>query len=288
MATATFLPETVQLQERVAAGVGRVDREAGVIRGVRVLGRVSKNGRTYLPQAITGAKPFYEGIRVNCDHPASARGDRSIADRIGWLAGVRESDGGLRGDLHLILSHPFTPAVLEMAERNPSMIGLSHNAEGRITKQDGKNVVEEITRVRSVDLVADPATASGLFESQKWSIDAMSSSEFAERLFEADGSYTPPPAADAGVSDDRELTSLQKAVFDVVEKATSVSQLVEGLQSILDARRSMAAGPEFATAAASESVDAYSFASQLTEDVRGVRSSSGRDPAAAFAAALFD
>ena len=286
MATATFLPETVQLQERVEAGFAvRVDKANGVIHDVRILGRHSKNGREYTREAVAQSIGLYENIHVNLDHPAHAAGDRSVISRIGWLAGVKQvSDGGLRGNLHILTSHPHGPSILEAAEKNPSMLGLSHNAEGRITKHDGKNVVEEITRVRSVDLVADPATANSLFESR--SFRTMSSQEFAERLFEADDSYTPPPAADAGVPNDRELVALQKAVLDVVGRATSVDQLVEKLRAILDARREVAANSAFATAA--ESCDPYSFASAITENVRGSRSSSGRDPAAAFAAQLFD
>ena len=284
--------EITPLTERVAAGVGRVDREAGVIRGVRILGRVSKNGRTYLPQAITGAKPFYEGIRVNCDHPASARGDRSIADRIGWLAGVRESDGGLRGDLHLILSHPFTPAVLEMAEKNPSMLGLSHNAEGRIVKRDGKNVVEEITHVRSVDLVADPATASSLFESKE-RIYTMTNAEFAERLFETDGSFAPPrtdPVDNVAAADDKpkpvDFDETRRKAQAILDTASNPGDMFRRFRE-LEEETVGAANSELA--AASESLDpSYSFAAAICEDARGFRSPSGRDPSAAFAAALFD
>ena len=287
--------QTTTLREDVAVGVGRVDREAGVIRGVRILGRVSKNGREYSPQAIRGAARLYEGINVNTDHPSGARADRSVSDRIGWLAGVRESDGGLRGDLHLILSHPFAPAVLEMAERNPSMIGLSHNAEGRIVKRDGKNIVEEITRVRSVDLVADPATASSLFESQKkWSID-MSNEEFAARLFEADDSFAPSAdpvdnvaaAADDKGKEDAKLRKLQKQILDMVQTAQSVDGLLRDLAKLVGDRGLPVLDPS-GLASAAESLDPYSFASSITENARGSRRPFGRDPSAAFAARLFD
>lgn len=156
---------TVSLREDVAVGLdSRVDKAAGIVRGVRILGRVSKNGREYTREAVHNAIPLYENRAVNTDHPSGGRDDRSVSDRIGWLAGVHQvGDGGLKGNLHLILSHPTTGQVLEMAERAPHLLGLSHNAEGRIAQRDGKNIVEEIVRVRSVDLVADPATASSLF-----------------------------------------------------------------------------------------------------------------------------
>ena len=296
MSTTFANPGTItMLQERVAAGVGRVDREAGVIRGVRILGRVSRNGREYLPQAISNAKPLYEGINVNCDHPSSARNDRRVSDRIGWLQNVREADNGLRGDLHLLKSHPLTASVLEAAERRPQLLGLSHNAEGRITKRDGKTLVEEITRVRSVDLVADPATASSLFESHKWSVDAMTSSEFAARLLENDGEGFAPaadpvdsfPAGDDKAKADADLRKLQKQILDMVQTAQSVDGLLRDLAKLVGDRGLPVLDPS-GLASAAESLDPYSFASSITENARGSRRPFGRDPSAAFAARLFD
>lgn len=305
--TTTFADrgEITTLVERVAAGVGRVDREGGVIRGVRILGRVSKNGREYLPEAIRGAVGLYEGIRVNCDHPSSARGDRSIADRIGWLAGVHESDGGLRGNLHLILAHPFTSAVLEMAERNPSMLGLSHNAEGRIVKRDGKNIVEEITAVRSVDLVADPATADSLFEGFAFS-QPMDSAGFAKRLLEdVDGGGVPgefdgkPSPYEEQIADairsvalNREIPAAKRAKMidqlgglldDIRDRAIDVPGQIERILSDVPGM-----GSDAFSSPAAESYDAASFASQLTEGRSGgsCRPSTGRSSGASFAAAL--
>lgn len=158
----------IQLREvALSSSDVRVDAEAGVIRGVRILGAESRNGRTYTPEAIRGAISLYEGLHVNYDHPkkGSPDAERQFGDRAGWLKNIRESDGGLSGDLHFLKSDPRAAKLCEGAERRPESFGLSHNAEGRITKRDGKTLVEEITRVRSVDIVADPATTKSLFES---------------------------------------------------------------------------------------------------------------------------
>ncbi|MFH1605125.1 MAG: hypothetical protein ABIH03_14610, partial [Pseudomonadota bacterium] len=145
----------------------RVDKDAGVIRGVRILGAESRNGRTYTLEAIRGAVGLYEGQNVNYDHPPKGAPDqeRQFGDRAGWLRNVREIGGGLSGDLHYLKSDPRADKLCEAAERRPESFGLSHNAEGRVVKKDGKTLVEEITRVRSVDVVADPATTRSLFES---------------------------------------------------------------------------------------------------------------------------
>ena len=50
------------------------------------------------------------------------------------------------------------------AEHAAENVGFSHNVEAGGPRDD-RVVVEAITRVQSVDLVADPATTRGLFES---------------------------------------------------------------------------------------------------------------------------
>src|SRR5262245_16677311 len=144
-----------------------VDAEAGVVKNVRVLGLLSQNGRRYLREAVAAALPLYQGRAVNTDHPARANEATGLARRIGWLENVRqEADGGLRGDLHLLLSDPMSAKVLEAARRRPQLMGLSHNARGRSRREDGREIVEAIEAVESVDLVADPASVSGLHESR--------------------------------------------------------------------------------------------------------------------------
>lgn len=155
------------LEYAKGSGPLEVDAEQGVIRNVRVLGLVSANGRRYLPEAVRAALALYEGVVVNCDHPARP-GEQIPADRrIGWLAGARlDPDGGVRADLHLLTTHPMTARVIEAARRRPELFGLSHNSTGRVERRDGEEVVVEILGVESVDLVADPATTHGLHESR--------------------------------------------------------------------------------------------------------------------------
>lgn len=155
---------TVSLQEDWRSRPRAVDEAAGVIRGVKVLGLYSDNGRRYLPEAVSRAAPFYEGIGVYLDHPPRPNQERSARDRIGWLENVQVTADGLYADLHLLTSDPATAKILEAARKRPDLFGLSHNAEGKGRQEGGVFVVEEITQVRSVDLVADPATNRSLFE----------------------------------------------------------------------------------------------------------------------------
>ena len=147
----------------------RVDRQAGVIRGVKILGLHSRNGRQYLPAALAKAASLYEGAKVNVNHPKGGPlAPRDYQERIGVIRGVElRPDDGLYGDLHFNPKHQLAEQLLWDAEHAPENVGFSHNVQARTSRRDpGATglLVEEITRVQSVDLVADPATTRGLFE----------------------------------------------------------------------------------------------------------------------------
>lgn len=157
--------------EAVASSSGmEVDRDAGIIHGVKILGLVSDNNRKYMPEAVRKAKSLYEGIKVNIDHPAESGDVRSAEDRFGKLINVKYVEGeGLYGDLMFLKSHPMAERICEAAERNDmnDTFGLSHNAQGDGQEDnDGCFVVSSIVEVRHVDLVADPATTKSLREAR--------------------------------------------------------------------------------------------------------------------------
>lgn len=145
-----------------------VDREAGIIRSVKILGQTSRNGRQYSPQALRDAAALYENIAVNTNHPSRAtpNASRTIEEGVGWLENVTVKPDGVYGDLHVIKSHAMANTLFEVAERKPDRFGLSHNASGDVAQVGGKSLVESIKSVRSVDLVQNPATVSSLFESE--------------------------------------------------------------------------------------------------------------------------
>jgi len=157
----------MKIRESNTGAPKSIDRESKVIRGVKICGSDSKNGRQYSQQALTEAAALYEGCEVNCDHPELERSDepRKLADNFGYLRGVKVQEGAVFGDLHYIESHPLSGAILERAERFPDKFGLSHNADGVVTAgDDGIAIVESISSVHSVDIVSRPATNAGLFE----------------------------------------------------------------------------------------------------------------------------
>lgn len=156
----------VRLQERVT-GAGKVDAERGIIYGVKILGKHSKNGREYSLAAMRKAVGLYEGAPVFVNHTdrRDAKRERGLEESFGDIRNVRLEGGSVFGDLHFLKTHPMAAQVCERAERFPNKIGLSHDAEGRLSRKSGKTVVEDIEQVRSVDLVVFPATNDSLFES---------------------------------------------------------------------------------------------------------------------------
>jgi hypothetical protein len=152
----------------------RVDRDAGVIHNVRILGRVSKNrydpgtdSTEYTVACMEQARPLYEGAKVNIDHKMKPN-ERSAIDGFGKLQNVRYLNDSLIGDLHYLKSHRLAESVVEDVERKLGVYGLSHHAVAGAETIDRKGrrlVIESIASVKSVDLVQDPATNRTLWES---------------------------------------------------------------------------------------------------------------------------
>ncbi len=160
------MTETLQEYSNSRGVQMRVDRGAGVIRGVKILGMHSRNGRTYLPEALAEAARLYEDAKVNVNHPTGGpAGPRDYRDRIGVIRNVSVRGGeGLFADFHFNPKHALSEQLAWDAEHAPENVGFSHNVQARTARRGDRVVVEEITRVQSVDLVADPATTRGLFE----------------------------------------------------------------------------------------------------------------------------
>jgi hypothetical protein len=165
IASITGNRQTRELRESCNQGAGlSVGDGEAVLHDVFILGPESQNRRRYTPQAVMDALGMYEGVKVNLDHPEhNPAASRRVKDRFGKLTDVRFEGGQLRGNLHYNPRHRMAETVKWWAENDPSAIGLSHNAVGQgKTDAGGVFVVDKILSVRSVDLVADPATTTGI------------------------------------------------------------------------------------------------------------------------------
>lgn len=146
----------------------RVDREKGVIYGVKALGIESKNGRTYSEAARQDQAKLIEGMAVAFGHDRDDPGrERGFGEQPAVIRNVTvESDGNF-GDLHVFKSHPSAELLMDRAEQAPETFGLSHVAECELSGGDkpGFTIVENISKIHTLDIVTRPATTDGLFES---------------------------------------------------------------------------------------------------------------------------
>ena len=213
-----------------------VDAAAGVIRGVRVLGRSSRNGREYSDQALTEAARLYQGIGVNLNHADRRETtlerplDRAVEAGFGWLEAVEVRPDGVYGDLHFFKSHPQAAMIVEAAERNPRRFGLSHHAEGRVARRGEKNVVESIERVRSVDMVQNPATNAGLFESEEIEMHKTIRQILTETHGGLFAALLREPLLEAGA-----MAPLADAPLDLPADAGEDDQVAAAFKSMIDA-----------------------------------------------------
>ncbi len=146
------------------------DSDSGLISGVKILGLTSRNGRVYPPEVLREAAPLYEGAKVNVNHVSkeAARLPRDYRDRIGTVTNVVfKENSGLFADFHYNPNHAQAKQLLWDAHNAPGNVGFSHCVEAVFHQENDLSVIDKIVRVISVDLVADPATTNGLFESEE-------------------------------------------------------------------------------------------------------------------------
>jgi len=169
-----------------AATGSRVDREAGVLRGVSVITEGEAKGHGMIVDGVTleqvkaCAETYVDGLRVKMDHYTG------IDAMVGVLRDFQIDGLQLRADLHLIKSHDDFEKILEMAETMPGSFGLSISFSGEsedveVPSDDSEEVepnsgelpeggVEIVRAARcmeiySADIVDQPAAnPSGLFQ----------------------------------------------------------------------------------------------------------------------------
>lgn len=211
----------------------KIDEESGVIYGVRLLGRDSKHGHKYSDRALQDAARLYEGLGVNEDHPprAAPNTERKLCEGMGEIRNAHVRKDGVYGDYHYLKTHPTNALVVEAAKRMPHQLGFSHNAEGRMSKDN--RLVEGIPSVRSLDLVRNPATNRGLFESE----GAMDMS--------APVADTPTVETGGGSTDDQIKSAFRAMVIAAFDddKLDSKATLMK-IKDILKAQEKLSGGGE--------------------------------------------
>lgn len=183
------LLETVYLESAAS-----VDAEAGVLRGVKLLGMESRNKRRYKREGMQKAVSLYEGLKIYVDHPNrdDVGADRKMKDWAGVITKARFESDGIYGDVKLRKESEHFRGIIEAATEFPKAVGFSHVADGDSDYEGDTEIVESIRKVFSVDLVTDPATTGGFFESTrpktvKAAVESLPDSPVRKRLIEMMG-----------------------------------------------------------------------------------------------------
>ena len=154
--------EAFFLAEPVAA-----DADQSVLRGVKLFDRSrNRNGRRYSDRAYAQLKEVYEGLPVNLGHAKKGESS-SVYDRNGMIRNVREEGGAYYGDWHYNPHHPLTQSILWAAEHQPATFGFSHRITATTRRSKSGEIVEEVIRGVSLDLVCEPSTTVSIFESEE-------------------------------------------------------------------------------------------------------------------------
>lgn len=146
------------------------DGRPPVIQNVVLLGAESANKRRYTEDCMGNAVSLYEGVQAFVNHPSpdeERMGSRDVMKLAGKYVNVKFSDMKIKADFHGLPNDPASQKYVNVAEHMPDIAGLSQNAQGKVHVEDGIEIVEEITKVFSVDLVTNPATTKGMFEHTK-------------------------------------------------------------------------------------------------------------------------
>jgi hypothetical protein len=163
--------ETKTVIERITLSGGRVDRTGPypIIRDVLFCGQSSANKRRYKSTAFDPNKKIYEGKPVCIDHAERGKpAERGFRDKVAWVENERRrADGMPMGDIGVNPKHADAESFLWAAEHKPDYCGMSHRASILTSNSsDGWEDVEQVVEVSSLDVVIDPATTRGIFESK--------------------------------------------------------------------------------------------------------------------------
>lgn len=139
-----------------------------LMRGVCLLGPVSKRGHIYSRQAQEDVASLARGCKVFLNHPSPTEektGRRDIGRLIGVVENARVVGRKVFGDVRLLQNDAAAQKLVSVAKLLPAGVGLSIDAAGEMSRSNGKKQVESVHQLNSIDLVARSATTNNLFES---------------------------------------------------------------------------------------------------------------------------
>jgi len=149
----------------------RIDSENGIIRTVSLMekgeakGHYDKQGRQVMVDDMTLEQVFQQckklgSIKVKADHGSG------VFEIVGWADNFSLTSNKVTADVHIYDSEPNRPRLLEIAEKNPTHMGISMEFTGE-DKAQGKVCMSRCDEVIAAALVDDPAANSSLFSANE-------------------------------------------------------------------------------------------------------------------------
>ncbi len=165
-----ILNNNMNIREEMDLSEAIIDEatNAYLLTNVKIIGTKSKNKREYPINTLEKAASLYENHAVYCDHDHSGK-NRKYTDRIGNLKHVTIKEDGLYSDLQINPKHHLAESIRWDFMNNSRDVGLSHDAEGDLS--NGK--CTKITKLKSIDLVVNPATTFTLREEEESEIEVI-------------------------------------------------------------------------------------------------------------------
>ncbi len=146
----------------------RIDPDRGVLSGLCVFRPVSLNNRVYSKKAQESLLKLADNAKSYMDHGIFGS---SVKDLVGKFHSPRMAeDGAIYADLKVLKSSDAYSKIFEVATEMPDLAGFSINAKGKFADSNdehGREQVEDVLRLYSIDWVGDPATTSGMYEDNK-------------------------------------------------------------------------------------------------------------------------
>jgi len=137
-----------------------------------LVGPKSVNNRVYAPEVLRKAVEdgLYDGVPIFLDH------EEKIQTLVGRVTKAYwdENKNCVRGDIE-IYDSPYSSLIDIIINVFGGEFGFSHVVEAEVDeeKESGKEYVKHISKVKSVDLVTDPATTKGINEVQERVMNAI-------------------------------------------------------------------------------------------------------------------
>lgn len=146
------------------------DKRFSIIRGVRVMNSVSKNGGQYKPQAISDVARICERLRVSLEH-TDKQTQRKYVDRSGQLRQPRVVSEGVDADWWINKGFAYHDQIVNDAVHCPENVMLSIQIpENAWVGEDhrlngGGYIIEGVKSMDDCAIVADGGTTLALNES---------------------------------------------------------------------------------------------------------------------------